>query len=84
MFDLKKSQEDPVTSDPSIKGPKFYAKLKKISKPQVCHPYSTRSKSRAAPVSVQSVETNIQNEQGAFRSRLVGQKYLGFVKDSTV
>ena len=29
LFDMKKSQMDPITSDPSIKGPKFDPKLKK-------------------------------------------------------
>ena len=29
LFDLKKSQGDPLTSDPSIKGPKFEPKIKK-------------------------------------------------------
>ena len=43
LFDLKKSQVDPITSDPSIKGPKFDTKLKKINtKPQMSHPYGTR------------------------------------------
>ena len=61
LFDLKKSQVDPVKSDPSIKGSKFDPKLKKIYKiPQVCHPYGTRSKTKVAPVSVQS--TDIQDE----------------------
>ena len=54
---------DPITSDPSIKGPKFDPKLNKISKPQVSHPYSTRSKTKATPVSLQSVKTDIQSEQ---------------------
>ena len=57
LFDLKKSQVDPVTSDPSIKGPKFDPKLKKNdTKPQICHPYGTRSKTKAAPISVQSID----------------------------
>ena len=30
LFDLKKSKGDPLTSDPSIKGPKFDPKVKKI------------------------------------------------------
>ena len=55
------SQVDPVTSDPSIKGPKFDPKLKKIDTiPQICHPYDTRSKTKAASISVQS--TDIQDE----------------------
>ena len=46
LFDLKKSQGDPLTSDPSIKGPKFDPKvIKKLrDKPQISHPYGTRSK----------------------------------------
>ena len=64
LFDLKRSQLDPVTSDPSIKGPKYDRKLKKSErKPQVCFPYRPRSKNKATPVSVQSVEINIQSEQ---------------------
>ena len=30
LFDLKKSQADPITSDPSIKGPKFDPKVRKF------------------------------------------------------
>ena len=30
LFDLKKSQGDPLTSDPSIKGPKFDLKVRKV------------------------------------------------------
>ena len=60
LFDLKKSWVDTVTSAPSIKGPKFDPKLKKIdTKAQICHPYGTRSKTKAAPISVQS--TDIQD-----------------------
>ena len=29
LFDLKKSQGDPLKSDPSIKGPKFEPEIKK-------------------------------------------------------
>ena len=47
---------DPITSDPSIKGLKFDPKLKKISKPQVCHLYGTRSKTKVTPVFVQSAD----------------------------
>ena len=63
MFDLKKSQEDQITSDPSIRGPKYEPKLKKIIKPQISHPYGTRSKTKVAQVSVQSAETDTQSEQ---------------------
>ena len=61
LFNLQKSQVDPVTSDPIIMGPKFDTELKKLYKiPQVCHPYGTRSKTKADQISVQS--TNIQDE----------------------
>ena len=61
---LKKSQGDQITTDPCIKGPKYKPKLeKRIVKPQISHPYGTRSKTKAAPVSVQSVETDPQSEQ---------------------
>ena len=55
LFDLKKSQGDPLTSDTSIKGPRFDPKVKKLKEPQICHPYGTRSKPKAASASVQSV-----------------------------
>ena len=55
LFDLRKSQGDPLTSDPSIKGPKFDPKVKKLKEPQICHPYGTRSKTKATSASVQSV-----------------------------
>ena len=61
LFDLKKSQDDPSSADPSIKGPKYEPKLKEIVKPQICHPYGTRSKTMAAAVSTKSVELNIQS-----------------------
>ena len=61
LYDPKKSQVDAVMSDPSIKGPKFDPKLKTIdTKPHICHPYGTRSKTKAAPISLQL--TDIQDE----------------------
>ena len=63
MFDLKKSQGDPLTSDPSIKGPKFDPKVKKVNQPQICHPYGTRSKTKATSASVQSVIPDTHFEQ---------------------
>ena len=60
LFDLKKSQGDPLTSDPSIKGPKFDPKVRKLrddKKPQISHPYGTRSKTKATSASVQSLCT---------------------------
>ena len=45
LFDLKKSQADPITSDSSIKGPKFDPKVRKFyTNPQIGHNYGTRSK----------------------------------------
>ena len=63
MFDMKKSQGDPLTSDPSVKGPKFDPKVKKINEPQICHPYDTRSKTKDASASVQSVVPDTYFEQ---------------------
>ena len=55
---------DPVTSDPSIKGAKFDPKLKTlIPIPQICHPYGTRLKTKAAPTFVQSAEADTHYEQ---------------------
>ena len=75
LFDLKKSQRDPITSDPSIKGPKFDLKVKKLNnEPQISHPYGTRSKTKATSASVQSVEPDTHFEQkGAFWSRPMGR-----------
>ena len=57
LFDMKKSQVDPTTSDPSIKGLKFDPKVRKLdTKPQISHHYDTRSKTKAASASVRSVE----------------------------
>ena len=60
LFDLKKSQEDQITADPSIKGSKCEPKLKK--KCQIPNPYGTMSKTKVLPVSAQSVETDTQSE----------------------
>ena len=58
--------------------------LKKV-KPHIRHPYGTRSKTKATPVSVQSVVTDIQSGQ---RGNLgLGQwvgNLLGTIKDATV
>ena len=35
LFDLKKAQVDPTTSDPSIKGPKFDPKVKTFNKLEI-------------------------------------------------
>ena len=63
LFDLKKSQGDPLTPDPSIKGPKFDPKVKKRKEPQICHPYGTRSKTKATSASVQYVAPDTHFEQ---------------------
>ena len=86
LFGLKKSQVDPITSDPSIKGPKFNPKVKKLdSKSQTCYQYGTRSKTKAASVSVQSVEADTQCKQRGHLGlgQWVGHFY-GSVKDAAV
>ena len=87
MFDLKKSQGDPLTPDPSIKGPKFDPKVRKLkdSEPQICHPYGTRSKTKAASASVQSVvpDTHFEQRGHSGLGQLVGQ-FFGSVKEAAV
>ena len=86
MFDLKNSQGDPLTSDPSIKGPKFDPEVKKLNnEPQISHPYGTRSKTKAASVSVQSVEPDTYFEQMGHSGldHWVGQ-FFGSVKEAAV
>ena len=63
LFGLKKSQGDPLTSDPGIKGPKFEPKVKKVNQPQICHPYGTSLKTKAASTSIQSVVPDTHFEQ---------------------
>ena len=46
-----------------MKGPKFDPKVKKIQELQICHPYGTGSKTKAASASVQSVVPDTQFEQ---------------------
>ena len=84
LFDLKKSQVDPTTSDSSIKGPKFDPKVRKFDKSQISHHYSTRSKTKAASSSVQSVKAYIQTEQRGHvgLSQWVGQGF-GSIKEAT-
>ena len=85
MFDLKKSQGDPLTSDPSIKGPKFDPKVKKVNQPQICHPYGTRSKTKATSASVQSVVPDTHFEQRGHSG--LGQwvrQFFGSVKEAAV
>ena len=88
LFDLKKSQGDPLTSDPSIKGPKFDPKVRKLKddkKPQISHPYGTRSKTKATSASVQSVipDTYFEQRGHSGLSQWVGQ-FFGSVKEATV
>ena len=76
----------PITSDPSIKGPKFDPKMKKLdSKPQICHLYGTRLKTKAVSASVQSVEANTQCEQRGHSglSQRVRHSF-GSIKDAVV
>ena len=87
LFDLKKSQGDPLTSDPSIKGPKFDPKVRKLKdvKPQISHPYGTRSKTKAASASVQSVVPDTHFEQRGHSG--LGQwvrQFFGSVKEAAV
>ena len=85
VFDLKKSQGDPLISDPSIKGPKFDPKVKKVNQPQICHPYGTRSKTKAASASVQSEIPDTHFEQRGHS--VLGQwvrQFFGSVKEAAV
>ena len=85
MFDLKKSQGDPLTSNPSIKGPKFDPKVKKLKETQIFHPYGTRSKTKAASASVQSVVPDMHFEQRGHSGlgQWVGQ-FFGSIKKAAV
>ena len=87
LFDLKKSQGDPLTSDPSIKGPKFEPEvIKKLrDKPQISHPYGTRSKTKAASASVQSgiSDTHFEQRGHSGLGQWVGQ-FFGSVKEGAV
>ena len=86
MFDLKKSQGDPLTSDPSIKGPKIDPKVKKLNnEPQISHPHDTRSKTKAASASVQSVDPDTHFEQRGHSGlgQWVGQ-FFGSIKEAAV
>ena len=77
---------DPITSDPSIKGPKFDPKVRKLdAKPKIGHPYGTRSKTKDASASVQSVEadTHYQQRGNLGLGQRVGQ-FFGSVKEAAV
>ena len=85
LFDLKKSQVDPLTSDPSIKGPKFDPKVKKFDKPQIGHNFGTRSKTKTASASVKSGEPDMHCEQRGHSG--LGQwvrQIFGSVKEAAV
>ena len=87
MFNLKKSPGDPLTSDPSIKGPKFEPTvIKKLrDKPQISHQYGTRSKTKAASASVQSGVSDTHFEQRGHSG--LGQwvrQFFGSVKEAAV
>ena len=63
LFDLKKSQGDPLTSDPSIKGPKFEPKIKKWINPKFVIPMALGQRSRPSqPLYSQSYLTHILNQ----------------------
>ena len=87
LFDLKKSQGDPLTSDPSIKGPKFDPKVRKLKdiKPQISHPYGTRSNTKAASASMQSEVSDTHFEQRGHSGlgQWVGQ-FFHSVKEAAV
>ena len=86
LFDLTRSQGDPLTSDPSIKGPKFDPKVRKLrDKPQICHPYGTRSKTKATSTSLQSDVSDAHFDQRGHSGlgHWVGQ-FFGSVKEATV
>ena len=79
----KISRGSPLTSDPSIKGPKFDPKVIKNlrDKPQICHPYGTRSKTKATSASVQSVvpDTHFEQRGHSGLGQWVGQ-FFGSVR----
>ena len=86
LFDLIKSSGDPLTSDPSIKGPKFDPKIRKLKdKPQICHPYGTKSKTKATSTSVQSgiSDTHFDQRGHSGLGQWVGQ-FFGSVKEVAV
>ena len=87
LFDLKKSKGDPLTPDPSSKGPKFDLNVRKLKdiEPQICHPYSTRSKTKVDSASVQSVisDTHFKQRGHSGLGQWVGQ-FFGSVKEAAV
>ena len=86
LFDLKKSQADPITWDSSIMGPKFDPKVRKFdNKPQISQHYGTRSKTKAASASVQWVEPDTHYGQRGHSG--LGQwvrHFFGSIKEAMV
>ena len=77
---------DPITSDPSIKGPKFDPRVKIIRyKPQIVHHYGIRSKTKAGSASVQSAEadTHYQQREQSGLGQWVAQ-FFGYIKEAAV
>ena len=56
---MKKTQKDPISVDSGIRVLKFDHKMSKL---QIVHLHDTRSKNKAAPVSSNSMETEVQGE----------------------
>ena len=82
LFDLKKSWENCNSVGP---GTKFDPNLSKPKKPKTCHPYGTKPKTKATPVSSNSLETDMQN---VLREIFVPGQWVGnlvgAIKDATV
>ena len=76
----------PLTSHPSIKGPKFDPKVRKLNEsPQIGHNYGTRSKTKAASASVKSVvpDTHFEQREHPGLGQWVGQ-FFGSIKEAAV
>ena len=85
LFDLKKSQVDPETSDSSIKGPKFDPKMKKFDTKPHGHNYATRSKTKAVSASIQSAtpDTHFEQRGQSGLGQWVRQRF-GSIKEAAV
>ena len=86
LFDLKTFQGDPLTSDPSIRGPNFFPKVKKLNNTHQISPlYGTRSKTKAVSGSIQSVDSDTHFEQRGHSGldQWVG-KCFGSIKEAAV
>ena len=85
LFDLKslrriRLQQIPVSRD-LIMNPNW----RKNVKPQIIYPFVTRLKIKAAPVSIQSVETDTHSEQkGHLGLGQWARNLFGTIKDATV